>query len=372
MREYNTQKRVLVTGGAGFVGSHLCERLLAQGHEVLCVDNFFTGARRNVAHLLDDPRFELMRHDVTFPLYVEVDQVYNLACPASPVHYQHDPVQTTKTSVNGAINMLGLAKRLRARILQASTSEVYGDPAVHPQAESYWGHVNPVGVRSCYDEGKRCAETLFFDYHRQHRVDIRVARIFNTYGPRMHPKDGRVVSNFIVQALRGEPITVYGEGLQTRSFCFVDDLVDGLQRFMDAEPGLPGPVNIGNPMEFTVRELATMVIRLTGSSSKLSFAPLPSDDPLQRKPDISLANRVLGWQPRVQLEEGLHRTIAYFDTLLSSEQAGAQGACGARSPRTPRGQRNGQSPRPQAAGASPGLSEAVSTGGIVLPSRLDA
>ncbi|MDH6595015.1 UDP-glucuronate decarboxylase [Variovorax sp. TBS-050B] len=318
MRIYNTQRRILVTGGAGFLGSHLCERLLAQGHDVLCVDNFFTGTRRNVEHLLANPHFELMRHDVTMPLYVEVDQIYNLACPASPVHYQHDPVQTTKTSVHGAINMLGLAKRVRARILQASTSEVYGDPDVHPQPESYWGKVNPIGIRSCYDEGKRCAETLFFDYHRQHRVDIRVARIFNTYGPRMHPRDGRVVSNFIVQALRGDPITIYGEGQQTRSFCYVDDLVEGLNRFMEADPGAPGPVNIGNPVEFTVRELATLVIRLTGSSSKLAFAPLPSDDPMQRRPDVGLAKQMFGWQPSVQLEEGLRRTIEYFDGLLSA------------------------------------------------------
>ena len=317
MRIYNTQRRILVTGGAGFLGSHLCERLLAQGHDVLCADNFFTGTRRNVEHLLGNPHFELMRHDVTLPLYVEVDQVYNLACPASPVHYQHDPVQTTKTSVHGAINMLGLAKRVRARILQASTSEVYGDPDVHPQPESYWGKVNPIGVRSCYDEGKRCAETLFFDYHRQHGVDIRVARIFNTYGPRMHPRDGRVVSNFIVQALCGDPITIYGEGLQTRSFCFVDDLVEGLNRFMESASGA-GPVNIGNPVEFTVRELAEQVIRLTGSSSKLTFAPLPSDDPLQRRPDIRLAKQLFGWQPSVQLEEGLRKTIEYFDGLLSA------------------------------------------------------
>jgi UDP-glucuronate decarboxylase len=306
-----------VTGGAGFLGSHLCERLLNAGHQVLCVDNFFTGSKRNIEHLLDHKHFELMRHDVTFPLYVEVDQIYNLACPASPVHYQHDPVQTTKTSVHGAINMLGLAKRLDARILQASTSEVYGDPDVHPQPEGYWGKVNPIGIRSCYDEGKRCAETLFFDYHRQHRLDIRVARIFNTYGPRMHPNDGRVVSNFIVQALRGDPITIYGEGTQTRSFCYVDDLVAGLNRFMDAEPGFTGPLNIGNPGEFTIRELAERVIRLTGSPSKLVFEPLPSDDPLQRQPDISLIRERLGWQPNVQLEEGLKKTIAYFDQLLT-------------------------------------------------------
>jgi UDP-glucuronate decarboxylase len=334
MRVYNTQRRILVTGGAGFLGSHLCERLLAQGHEVLCVDNFFTGTRRNVEHLLGNPRFELMRHDVTFPLYVEVDQIYNLACPASPVHYQHDPVQTTKTSVHGAINMLGLAKRVRARILQASTSEVYGDPDVHPQPESYWGKVNPIGVRSCYDEGKRCAETLFFDYHRQHGVDIRVARIFNTYGPRMHPRDGRVVSNFIVQALRGDPITIYGDGLQTRSFCFVDDLVEGLLRFMEAEPARPGPVNIGNPVEFTVRELAEQVIRLTGSTSKLTFAPLPSDDPMQRRPDIRLAKEMFGWQPQRAAGGGPAQDHRLLSTACSrpascrrlSARAGAKGA----------------------------------------------
>ncbi|RYZ12441.1 MAG: SDR family oxidoreductase [Comamonadaceae bacterium] len=323
MRLDNQRQRVLVTGGAGFLGSHLCERLLERGSDVLCVDNFFTGSKQNVAHLLDHPRFELMRHDVTFPLYVEVDRIYNLACPASPVHYQHDPVQTTKTSVHGAINMLGLAKRVGARILQASTSEVYGDPEMHPQREDYWGRVNPVGIRSCYDEGKRCAETLFFDYHRQHRLDIRVARIFNTYGPRMHPNDGRVVSNFIVQALRGEPITIYGEGRQTRSFCYVDDLIDGLCRFMDAESGLTGPINIGNPGEFTIRELADCVIRLTGSRSRLAFEPLPSDDPTQRQPDISLAREALGWAPRVQLEEGLTRTIAHFDRVLSEARGEA-------------------------------------------------
>jgi len=321
MRVYNSERRILVTGGAGFLGSHLCERLLAAGHQVLCADNFFTGTRTNIEHLLDHPGFELMRHDVTFPLYVEVDQIYNLACPASPVHYQHDPVQTTKTSVHGAINMLGLAKRLRARILQASTSEVYGDPDLHPQPEGYWGKVNPIGIRSCYDEGKRCAETLFFDYHRQHAVDIRVARIFNTYGPRMHPNDGRVVSNFVVQALRGHPITVYGEGQQTRSFCYVDDLIDGLQRFMDAEPATPGPVNIGNPAEFTIRELAELVIRLTGSSSTITSAPLPQDDPLQRRPDIRLARNLLGWEPKVRLEEGLKKTIAYFEQLLVRDAA---------------------------------------------------
>ena len=320
MRVYNSERRILVTGGAGFLGSHLCERLLAAGHQVLCVDNFFTGTKRNIEQLLDHPGFELMRHDVTFPLYVEVDQIFNLACPASPVHYQHDPVQTTKTSVHGAINMLGLAKRLRARIFQASRSEVYGDPDVHPQPEGYWGKVNPIGIRSCYDEGKRCAETLFFDYHRQHGVDIRVARIFNTYGPRMHPHDGRVVSNFIVQALRGQPITIYGGGTQTRSFCYVDDLIDAIVAFVDAEPGAIGPMNIGNPGEFTIRELAEMVIRLTGSASKLTFAPLPSDDPMQRKPDIRMAREMLGWQPRIQLEEGLTKTIAYFDTLLAGSR----------------------------------------------------
>jgi len=320
------QRHVLVTGGAGFLGSHLCERLLSQGHRVLCVDNFFTGTRRNVEHLLGNARFELMRHDVTLPLSLPasveagIDRIYNLASPASPVHYQHDPVQTTKTNVLGAIHMLELARRTGARILQASTSEVYGDPQVHPQPESYWGNVNPIGVRSCYDEGKRCAETLFFDYHRQHGVDIRVARIFNAYGPRMDPKDGRVVPNFIVQALRGEPITVYGQGRQTRSFCFVDDLVDGLARFMEAEPGGSGPVNIGNPEEFTVRDLATLVIELTGSSSMLAFAPLPSDDPLQRRPDVGAARQMFGWEPRVSLEEGLRKTIDWFEDLLSSDR----------------------------------------------------
>ncbi|MBI5071129.1 MAG: SDR family oxidoreductase [Deltaproteobacteria bacterium] len=309
--------RVLVTGGAGFLGSHLCERLLGDGREVLCADNFFTGTRRNVSHLMADSRFELLRHDVTFPLYVEVDRIYNLACPASPVHYQHDPVQTTKTSVHGAINMLGLAKRVGARILQASTSEVYGDPEVHPQVESYWGRVNPIGIRSCYDEGKRCAETLFFDYHRQHRLEIKVARIFNTYGPRMHPSDGRVVSNFVVQALRGEDITIYGSGLQTRSFCYVDDLIDGLMRLMESPPDLPGPVNLGNPVEFTIRELAEKVIRLVGGRSRLVEKPLPADDPRQRQPDISLARGRLGWEPRVALEDGLRETIAYFRKLLA-------------------------------------------------------
>jgi UDP-glucuronate decarboxylase len=305
----------MVTGGAGFLGSHLCERLLAMECEVLCVDNFFTGTRHNVEHLLGHPSFELLRHDVTFPLYVEVDQIYNLACPASPVHYQFDPVQTIKTSVVGAVNMLGLAKRTKARILQASTSEVYGDPNVHPQPESYWGHVNPIGTRSCYDEGKRCAETLFFDYHRQHRVDIRVVRIFNTYGPRMHPRDGRVVSNFIVQALRGADITIYGDGTQTRSFCYVDDLIDGLVKMMNNELQFVGPVNIGNPVEFTMLELASTVIRLTGSSSSLVYAPLPSDDPRQRQPDITQASDKLQWRPNVALAAGLARTIDYFRQL---------------------------------------------------------
>jgi UDP-glucuronate decarboxylase len=316
MRVYNPQKRILVTGGAGFLGSHLIDRLLAEGHEVVCADNLFTGSKRNIAHLLDHKSFEFLRHDVTFPLYIEVDQIYNLACPASPIHYQHDPVQTTKTSVHGAINMLGLAKRLGARIFQASTSEVYGDPTVHPQREDYWGNVNPIGIRSCYDEGKRCAETLFFDYHRQLGLEIKVARIFNTYGPRMHPNDGRVVSNFIVQALRGEDITLYGEGTQTRSFCFVDDLVDGFVRFMDTPPDFPGPVNLGNPNEFTIRELAEKVIALTGSRSKIVKRPLPQDDPMQRQPDITRARERLGWEPKVQLEEGLKKTIAYFDELL--------------------------------------------------------
>ena len=302
MKEYSTRLRTLVTGGAGFLGSHLCERLLAEGHDVICLDNFFTGSKDNVAHLLGSPHFELMRHDVTFPLYVEVDQIYNLACPASPVHYQHDPVQTTKTSVHGAINMLGLAKRTKARIFQASTSEVYGDPEVHPQPESYWGKVNPIGIRSCYDEGKRCAETLFFDYHRQHNLDIKVARIFNTYGPRMHPNDGRVVSNFIVQALKGENITIYGDGQQTRSFCYVDDLIKGFVRFMNTAPGFTGPVNLGNPGEFTMLELAEKVLQIVGGHSKLVFQALPADDPKQRKPDIGLARSQLGWEPQVQLE----------------------------------------------------------------------
>lgn len=323
MRNYSPSKRILVTGGAGFLGSHLIDRLLARGDEVICVDNLFTGTKQNIEHLLDHKRFEFIRHDVTFPLYLEVDQIYNLACPASPIHYQHDPVQTTKTSVHGAINMLGLAKRVRARIFQASTSEVYGDPAVHPQTEDYWGNVNPIGIRSCYDEGKRCAETLFFDYYRQHKVDIRVARIFNTYGPRMHPNDGRVVSNFIVQALKGEDITLYGDGSQTRSFCYVDDLIEGFIRFMDvpwdvdgANQGFPGPINLGNPHEFTIRQLAEMVIKLTGASSKLVFKPLPSDDPMQRKPDISRARETLGWVPGVELDAGLERTIGYFGRLL--------------------------------------------------------
>jgi UDP-glucuronate decarboxylase len=312
-RNYSTRRRVLVTGGAGFIGSHLCERLLDQGCDVLCVDNFFTGTKDNIAHLLGNPHFELERHDVTFPLYVEVDEIYNLACPAAPVHYQFDPVQTTKTSVHGAINMLGLAKRVKAKILQASTSEVYGDPEVHPQVESYWGHVNPIGLRSCYDEGKRCAETLFFDYHRQHGLRIKVARIFNTYGPRMHPNDGRVVSNFIVQALKGEPITIYGDGSQTRSFCYVDDLVEALLRLMATDDDVTGPVNVGNPREFTILQLAEMVIEQTGSKSKIERRPLPSDDPKQRRPDISLAQETLaGWEPLTPLEMGLRKTIAYF------------------------------------------------------------
>ena len=314
------ETRVLVTGGAGFLGSHLCERLLKQGASVICLDNFFTGTRHNIESLLDDHRFELMRHDVTFPLYVEVDQIFNLACPASPIHYQRDPVQTTKTSVHGAINMLGLAKRLKAKILQASTSEVYGDPNVHPQAESYWGHVNPIGPRSCYDEGKRCAETLFFDYWRQHRLRVKVARIFNTYGPRMHPNDGRVVSNFIVQALLGRDITVFGDGSQTRSFCYVDDLIDGMVRLMNTADDETGPINIGNPNEFTILQLADMVIELTGSRSRIVHRPLPQDDPRQRSPDISQANKVLGWNPQTQLVDGLPRTIEYFEALLSDER----------------------------------------------------
>jgi UDP-glucuronate decarboxylase len=309
-------KRILVTGGAGFLGSHLCERLVGDGHDVLCVDNFFSGRKTNILHLLERPTFELMRHDVTFPLYVEVDQIYNLACPASPIHYQFDPVQTTKTSVHGAINMLGLAKRLKARILQASTSEVYGDPEVHPQTEGYWGRVNPIGPRSCYDEGKRCAETLFFDYYRQHQLDIRVVRIFNTYGPRMQIDDGRVVSNFIVQALRGEDLTLYGDGSQTRAFCFVDDLIDGMVAMMDAPSPNPGPINIGNPSEWTIAELAEQVIRLTGSRSRIQYRPLPEDDPKQRMPDITKAKTTLGWSPTTPLEDGLEKTIRYFRSVL--------------------------------------------------------
>jgi UDP-glucuronate decarboxylase len=312
------RKRVLVTGGAGFLGSHLCERLLDQGHDVLCVDNYYTGRRSNVEHLLGNPRFETMRHDITSPLLVEVDEIYNLACPASPIHYQFDPVQTLKTCVHGSINMLGLAKRLKAKIFQASTSEVYGDPLVHPQPESYWGHVNPLGLRSCYDEGKRAAETLFFDYHRQHGVDIRVVRIFNTYGPRMHPNDGRVVSNFIIQALKGDDLSMYGDGSQTRSFCYVDDLIEGFLRLMNQDATI-GPVNIGNPGEFTIRQLAELVVELTGSKSKLVQLPLPADDPRQRRPDITLAQQQLGWQPTVQLREGLERTIEYFDRLLRGD-----------------------------------------------------
>jgi UDP-glucuronate decarboxylase len=308
--------RVLVTGGAGFLGSHLCERLLDQGHEVLCVDNYYTGSRRNIRHLLAHPDFEALRHDVTFPLFVEVDRIFNLACPASPVHYQNDPVQTTKTSVHGAINMLGLAKRVGARIFQASTSEIYGDPLVHPQTEDYWGNVNPIGLRACYDEGKRCAETLFFDYRRQHRLPIKVARIFNTYGPRMHPNDGRVVSNFIVQALKNQPITLYGDGSQTRSFCYVDDLIEAFLRFMDTPDEVIGPMNLGNPGEYSIREMAEIVIAETGSSSTLEYRPLPADDPKCRKPDISQAEKVLGWKPTIGLRDGLRRTIAYFETML--------------------------------------------------------
>jgi UDP-glucuronate decarboxylase len=312
------ENRALVSGGSGFLGSHLCDRLIERGQDVLCVDNLFTGQKRNVEHLLGHKKFEFLRHDVTFPLFVEVDSIYNLACPASPIHYQHDPVQTTKTSVHGAINMLGLAKRLRAKILQASTSEVYGDPHIHPQPEDYWGHVNPIGPRSCYDEGKRCAETLFFDYHRQHQLRIKVMRIFNTYGPRMHPNDGRVVSNFIVQALKGEDITIYGDGLQTRSFCYVDDLIDGMLRLMDTGDDITGPINIGNPGEFTMIQLAEAVLKLTGSKSKLIRMPLPADDPKQRKPDITRARNILGWEPKVQLEDGLKETIAYFRTIVAA------------------------------------------------------
>lgn len=324
MRNYSESKRVLVTGGAGFLGSHLIDRLIERGNEVVCVDNLFTGSKSNIAHLIGHPQFEFLRHDITFPLYVEVDEIFNLACPASPIHYQHDPVQTTKTSVHGAINMLGLAKRLGAPIFQASTSEVYGDPSVHPQQESYWGNVNPIGPRSCYDEGKRCAETLFFDYHRQYQIDIRVARIFNTYGPRMHPNDGRVVSNFIVQALKGEDITLYGNGLQTRSFCYVDDLIDGFLRFMALAPkaeqtlSYPGPINLGNPVEFTMVQLAEQVLELTGSKSKMIFQPLPADDPKQRQPDITLAKTLLDWEPSMALGEGLQKTIEYFETKLQT------------------------------------------------------
>jgi len=316
-RHYEDEKRILITGGAGFLGSHLIDRLLAQGHEVICLDNLFTGSKRNIAHLHSHPRFEFLRHDITFPLYIEVDEIYNLACPASPIHYQHDPVQTTKTSVHGSINMLGLAKRLDCRIFQASTSEVYGDPAVHPQTEDYWGHVNPIGPRSCYDEGKRCAETLFFDYHRQHGLEIKVARIFNTYGPRMHPADGRVVSNFIMQALRGDPITLYGDGNQTRSFCYVDDLITAFILLMETPRDVTGPINIGNPGEFTMRELAELVVELTGSKSTISYLPLPPDDPKHRRPDISVAKSALGWEPKVQLRDGLIETIKYFRALAS-------------------------------------------------------
>jgi UDP-glucuronate decarboxylase len=313
-------KRILVTGGAGFLGSHLCERLIAAGNEVICVDNCYTGTKTNIRRLLDNPLFEFVRHDVTFPLYIEVDEIYNLACPASPIHYQFDPVQTTKTSVHGAINMLGLAKRLKAKILQASTSEVYGDPAVHPQTEAYWGNVNPIGPRSCYDEGKRCAETLFFDYFRQLRLRIKVARIFNTYGPRMHPNDGRVVSNFIVQALKNEPLTLFGDGSQTRSFCYVDDLIEGMLRLMESPDEITGPINLGNPREFTIRELAETIIRLTGSSSRLVFKPLPQDDPKQRQPDISLARKQLQWEPKIPLEQGLTQTIEYFSAALENSR----------------------------------------------------
>ena len=318
MRHYDSIKRVLVTGGAGFLGSHLCERLLADGNDVLCVDNYFTGRRANIAHLLDNPNFEVVRHDVTFPLYVEVDEIYNFACPAAPIHYQFDPVQTTKVSVHGAINMLGLAKRTKAKIFQASTSEVYGDPLVHPQKEDYWGHVNPIGTRSCYDEGKRCAETLFFDYHRQYATRIKVARFFNTYGPRMHVNDGRVVSNFVVQALRGEDITLYGDGSQSRSFCYVDDLIEGIVRFMGTPDEVTGPMNLGNPVEFTIRQLAELVVELVGTKSRLVYKPLPSDDPRQRQPDITLAKEALNWEPKIALREGLIKTIGYFDAQLGN------------------------------------------------------
>ncbi|CAK8719281.1 UDP-glucuronate decarboxylase [Candidatus Electrothrix laxa] len=316
MKAVQQKKRILITGGAGFLGSHLCERLLADGHEIVCLDNYFTGTKHNIVHLLESPYFEVIRHDVTFPLYIEVDEIYNLACPASPVHYQFDPVQTTKTSVHGAINMLGLAKRVKAKIFQASTSEVYGDPQIHPQPENYWGHVNPNGIRSCYDEGKRCAETLFFDYRRQHNLNIKVARIFNTYGPRMHPNDGRVVSNFIVQALQGRPITIYGDGSQSRSFCYVDDLIEAFVRLMNTDDSFTGPINTGNPGEFSILQLAENVIELTGSKSEIIFEPLPEDDPQQRQPDISLAKEKLGWEPKVPLREGLIPTIAYFDNFL--------------------------------------------------------
>ena len=315
MKNYGLNKRILVTGGGGFLGSHLCEKLLEQGHEVICVDNFYTGSRANIAHLVSNPLFEILRHDICFPLYVEVDEIYNLACPASPIHYQFDPVQTTKTSVHGAINMLGLAKRVKAKILQASTSEVYGDPKIHPQTEDYWGNVNPIGTRSCYDEGKRCAETLFFDYHRQHKLQIKVARIFNTYGPRMHPNDGRVISNFIMQALTDRDITVYGDGEQTRSFCYVDDLIDGLIKLMDTEDDFTGPINLGNPKEFMILELAEKVIKLTGAKSKIKHEGLPSDDPRQRQPDIGFAKKSLGWEPKIELEKGLKKTIEYFENF---------------------------------------------------------
>ena len=315
MKNYGLNKRILVTGGGGFLGSHLCEKLLEQGHEVICVDNFYTGSRANIAHLVSNPLFEILRHDICFPLYVEVDEIYNLACPASPIHYQFDPVQTTKTSVHGAINMLGLAKRVKAKILQASTSEVYGDPEIHPQTEDYWGNVNPIGTRSCYDEGKRCAETLFFDYHRQHKLQIKVARIFNTYGPRMHPNDGRVISNFIMQALTDRDITVFGDGEQTRSFCYVDDLIDGLIKLMDTEDDFTGPINLGNPEEFMILELAEKIIKLTGAKSKIKHEELPSDDPRQRQPDIGLAKKSLGWEPKIELEKGLKKTIEYFENF---------------------------------------------------------
>ena len=311
-------QKILVTGGGGFLGSHLCDRLIRKGHDIICVDNFFTGSKDNIRHLLKNPNFELLRHDVTFPLYVEVDRIFNLACPASPIHYQHDPIQTTKTSVHGAINMLGLAKRLRARIFQASTSEVYGDPEIHPQVEGYWGRVNPIGIRSCYDEGKRCAETLFFDYYRQWQIEIKVMRIFNTYGPRMHPNDGRVVSNFIVQALRGDPITIYGDGQQSRSFCYVDDMIDGMERMMDSPADFIGPVNVGNPCEFTMLELAELVVKIVGGKASMQFMPLPQDDPRQRQPDITLARAALGWEPKVSLEDGLKETVHYFRRLLEA------------------------------------------------------